>query len=272
MKGFDISYWQGKLSKANFVKAKLAGFDFVILRVGYNKELKADSTFEDNYKGAKAAGLIIGAYYYSTAKTVAQSKKEAEFCLKILNGRELSYPIFIDFEDPSQANLGKDLSKKICEAFCNVITKAGYSAGVYASYNYLTNKIAKIDDKYTVWLAQYPKATYKGRYELHQYSSTTAVPGIGNRIDVDTSILSSGKDPKTIYPTLPKRGYFQKGDKGVNVKRMQTALNKVGYSCGTADGIFGDRTLSGVKTFQYNNGLAVDGLFGKKSLKKLKEL
>lgn len=189
IKGIDISYWQGKISKANFQKALKAGWKFAIIRIGYNRTLRKDSVFENNYKNATAAGMKVGVYWYSTAITVDQAKAEAKYALKILDKRKLSYPIFIDFEDPSQANLGKKKSKDICEGFCKVIEKAGYKAGVYASYNYLTNKISPIDKKYYVWLAQYPKATYKGRYEMHQYSSTTKVEGIGEKVDADISTI-----------------------------------------------------------------------------------
>lgn len=277
MKGFDVSYWQGKLDRTNYVKANDAGYEFVIIRLGYNSDLNEDSTFETNYKAATKEGFTVGVYYYSTAKTEAQAKKEANFCLKKLNGRALQYPVFIDYEDKTQANLGRDKSKKICEAFCEIISAAGYAAGVYASYDFLTNRIAPINKKYALWLAQYPAATYKGRFELHQYSSSEKIPGIGNRIDADTSTLAPGSYPKQAakkaeWPTLPTRGYFRKGDRGVNVRRMQERLNERGYDCGAADGIFGDRTLKGVKTFQKKNGLTVDGLFGRQSLNKLKTL
>lgn len=204
LKGIDISYWQGKISKAGFQKAFKAGWKFTIIRIGYNRTLEKDSVFENNYKNALAAGMKVGVYYYSTALSVEQAKAEANYTLQLLKGRKLTYPVFIDFEDACQSNLGKDKSKKICEAFCAVIEKAGYPAGVYASYNFLTNKIAEINKKYYVWLAQYPKATYKGRYELHQYSSTTKVDGIGSKIDVDTSTLKGGTYPAKVTEETPK--------------------------------------------------------------------
>lgn len=75
------------------------------------------------------------------------------------------------------------------------------------------------------------------------------------------------------WPTLPKRGYFQKGDKGVNVGRMQaflkwydpTFLPKYGI-----DGDFGHETTTAVVMFQSREGLTPDGLFGKKSLARAK--
>lgn len=293
MKGFDVSYVQNGLSTADFSKAKAAGWSFVIIRLGtvLRGSLYTDAEFESKYTNAREAGLKVGIYFYSMAKSVLNAQAEATYVVKQLKGRTLDYPVFFDFEDPSQRNLDKDLSKKICEAFCSIVEKAGYQAGVYASYDWLTNRISPISSKYTIWLAQYPKATYKGRYEMHQYSSTTAVPGIGSRIDVNTTDLAPAAFPKKTtekpaskpkeepklaakisFPTLPKRGYFNKNDKGDEVKKLQTLLNKRGFNCGKVDGIYGAITMNAVKNFQKKNKLTSDGLFGKQSLTKLKAL
>ena len=195
LEGFDISYVQTGLKEANFKKAKAAGWDFVIIRVGtiLGGKLHKDSEFESKYKAARAAGLKVGVYWYSMATTTETAEKEAKFVLKILNSREIEYPVFYDIEDSRQRNLGKDKNKKICQTFCKAIEAAGYQAGVYASYDWLTNRIGAIDKRYAVWLAQYPKATYTGRYEMHQYTSTGKVAGIGQKIDCNTTTLKPVK-------------------------------------------------------------------------------
>lgn len=52
-------------------------------------------------------------------------------------------------------------------------------------------------------------------------------------------------------------------------KWIQKKLNSLGYNCGQADGIFGNNTLAGVKEFQKAKGLAVDGIIGKNTWRKL---
>lgn len=79
------------------------------------------------------------------------------------------------------------------------------------------------------------------------------------------------KTVKYSYPTLPSRGYFQTGDRGSSVKKLQTLLNKLKYNCGVADGIYGLKTVDGVKAFQKAIKLTVDGKFGAKSLTALKK-
>lgn len=71
-------------------------------------------------------------------------------------------------------------------------------------------------------------------------------------------------------PSKPKN-YLSKGDKGSDVKDMQTKLIACGYSCGKsgADGDFGSGTKTAVENFQRDHGLTVDGKFGTKSKAKL---
>lgn len=57
---------------------------------------------------------------------------------------------------------------------------------------------------------------------------------------------------------------------GGDVRDLQTRLNVNGYNVGYSDGIFGLKTLNGVKNFQLNKGLVTDGIVGSLTLAKLK--
>lgn len=59
------------------------------------------------------------------------------------------------------------------------------------------------------------------------------------------------------------------GTKGIDVKLLQDQLTKKGYELGKIDGDFGSKTYSAVKHFQADNNLAVDGIVGKQTAKKL---
>lgn len=85
-----------------------------------------------------------------------------------------------------------------------------------------------------------------------------------------TSIVSGNSS--TSIPTTPTntKNYLTVGDKGSDVKSLQTKLNKVGYKL-EVDGIYGDNTLKAVKSFQtkYKKELEVDGVAGKNTITKL---
>jgi len=52
------------------------------------------------------------------------------------------------------------------------------------------------------------------------------------------------------------------GMTGADVRELQTSLNYLGFSAGSADGIFGSRTRAAVVSFQQSRGLATDGIVG----------
>lgn len=60
-------------------------------------------------------------------------------------------------------------------------------------------------------------------------------------------------------------------DRGDRVQVLQSALIRLKYLSGKADGIFGSKTLSAVLLFQQENRLSADGLAGKKTLTALEK-
>lgn len=89
------------------------------------------------------------------------------------------------------------------------------------------------------------------------------------------TITGSGHNSSiTLYGIHQGNGSFRKDTATTHsqVKSMQRALTTVGYDTQGADGKFGDNTLAAVKDFQRENGLTVDGYFGKMSLNTLEEI
>ena len=191
VKGMDISAWQGNISVDNFRKAKDSGIKYVILRVGYtgssSKLPTLDKTFANNYKNAIAAGLPVGVYFYSLATTIALAKAEAEFVIKNLEGKKITYPVYIDVEDnATQGKVSKSTLATVCNTFCSTVAAAGYKPGVYASISWFNSRIGNITVPHTKWVAQYySKCEYKGVYDMWQYSSSEKVPGIADKVDVN---------------------------------------------------------------------------------------
>ncbi len=60
------------------------------------------------------------------------------------------------------------------------------------------------------------------------------------------------------------------GSQGEEVRKIQTALRDLGYFNSKIDGIYGTITKKAVERFQKDNGLKVDGIVGKNTLKALK--
>lgn len=81
---------------------------------------------------------------------------------------------------------------------------------------------------------------------------------------------------KSAMPKIPERGWFKKGDKGDEVKKLQKALNWANngriVDNLVIDGEVGPLTISAVSFFEEIHHLTIDGEFGAKCLSKLKAL
>jgi hypothetical protein len=81
-------------------------------------------------------------------------------------------------------------------------------------------------------------------------------------------VQTAGGTPQEAL-ALPERGSMGPGDRGRGVRRLQSALNELGYQAGEPDGIFGPRTLRALRRFQRDAGLRADGIAGAQTLQAL---
>ena len=207
MKGIDISEFQPNV---DYKKLKEQGIEFVIIRCGYGKnEYQKDTYFEKHYEGCKNAGLKLGAYLYSYANTVEGARKEAENCLRFINGKTFDLPIFYDVEDDTTATADKYTLTKMCDEFCKMIQNAGYKAGVYANLYWCENKLYINElEKYNIWVAQWNKtmdASFK--VDFWQYGKGH-VEGITGDVDLDESYSQVVENP---VENSYKIGIYQNG-------------------------------------------------------------
>ena len=63
-----------------------------------------------------------------------------------------------------------------------------------------------------------------------------------------------------------------RGSRGPEVTELQKRLNMLGYVVGPIDGIFGRQTEAGVRLFQKERGLKVDGIAGRQTIGLLKKM
>lgn len=187
--GIDVSKWQGNIDWAQASSA----VSFAIIRCGFrgsSGNIAVDPKFAQNIQGAKANGVRVGVYFYSIAMNEAQAVEEASLAVQqVSKYGGVSLPIYIDMEDSRQLSLSQAERDAIVMAFCRTVQNSGYSAGVYANKNWLTNHLSPSSyGGISIWVAQYnTQCTYKGRYDIWQYSSKGSIPGISGNVDLNTS-------------------------------------------------------------------------------------
>lgn len=192
--GIDISRHNGNIDW-NAVKA--SGVDYVIIRCGYRGSatgvLIEDENFKKNIRNATAAGLKVGIYVFSQAINEVEAVKEASLAVSLAKGYNLTYPIFIDTESSGGRADKIDVATRtaVVNAFCQTVASAGYQPGIYASKSWFETKLNMgAIGNYKIWLAQYSAApTYKGRYDMWQYTSKGKISGIKGNVDLNYSYL-----------------------------------------------------------------------------------
>lgn len=191
--GIDVSSYQGKI---NWEKVRQAGVEFVMIRVagrGYGSSgvLYSDDLAQANYEGARAAGLKVGAYFFSQALTVEEATEEADYILQLTEGWEMDMPIVFDWECEGENYRTYGLDPRTLtdctQAFCRRIEAAGRSAMIYFNPN-AHNKQFYIEELtgYGFWLAMYSdQMTYPYHVDMWQYTKTGRVPGIDGDVDIN---------------------------------------------------------------------------------------
>ena len=202
---YRLVFQQGAdLSKFNRnVDMKLAkknGMDFVILKAGsgYSGE---DPKFQQNYNNAKAAGLNVGAYWYSYAVNVEEAKEEAVRYMKILGKKQFEYPVYLDFEDPSQRKISKKTKTDMAIAFMSILEKNGFYTGLYSSGSWINNQFERERLKeYDIWIAHWHVTNpncYTPDYGMWQFTNKSKIKGVP-----DTG--EGGVDMNYSYKNYPK--------------------------------------------------------------------
>lgn len=194
MKGIDVSVYQGII---NWPAVKAAGIEFAIVRAGYGSSIsQKDRRFDQNMQGAIAAGVHVGAYWFSYAYTVAQARAEARVFMQALQpykGR-VSFPVCFDWEYDSDRYARQNgvtptraLITDMAIAFLGELEAGGWYAMNYLNQDYYKNKfdIPRMGP-YDSWLADYSGGP---NYPcgIQQTGSTGRVSGISGNVDTDTA-------------------------------------------------------------------------------------
>lgn len=193
-RGIDVSHYQGEI---DWQQVRDAGFTFVIIRVGgrgYGEEgkLYEDNSAQQNYAGAKAVGLKVGAYFFSQAISEIEAREEARYALSLVQDWELDLPLVYDWEfineEARTANMEESDKIRFTKAFCQIVENAGVQPMVYvapwASVDYMLAV-----EQYPIWLVLYSdQMTFKYHFDYWQYSCTGSVPGIEGDVDINLYI------------------------------------------------------------------------------------
>ena len=225
-RGVDLSYHN---KTVNFEKLAEEGVDFVILRVGYLKENRAekDEKFEEYYAAAKAAGLDVGAYIFTYVDNAEDLVALTKKLLPHLEGKTFEYPIYLDVEPNAESNiarLSEDVLMEMCYEYCELMVENKYYPGIYSGRNFILYNMnaEQLTARFELWGAHYYSANkeydvsthhpsendYANEYSMWQWSDLGLSDNLGSK-HVDLNVCY--KDYPTIIKEFGYNGHQKEG-------------------------------------------------------------
>ncbi|MBO4293196.1 MAG: LysM peptidoglycan-binding domain-containing protein [Clostridia bacterium] len=201
--GIDVSNWQRNI---NFSEVRNSGIQVVYIKASEGTTFK-DPYFEQNYANAKVNGLKVGFYHFLTATSVEAARKQADFFISVISGKQYDCKLAMDYE--KFFGEGKTEINEIALAFLQRVKQlTGEAVIVYSNLNNIKNTFG--DDvavEGDLWLAYYSNPdnlinlnTSWDTYIGIQYTSTGKVPGISGNVDKDRFskeiLVGSGNPPE----------------------------------------------------------------------------
>lgn len=190
--GVDVSKWQGEI---DWQKVKEAGIEFAFIRIGVrgyeSGKLSEDEYGQANLDGAAAAGLKVGAYFFSQALNIKEVDQEIAFMLEIIGDRQLDLPLVLDWEIPTADARTAKMDRRTLTGlqlhFISEMQTRGITPMVYFNWHqsenlYYLNEL----EEAPFWLALYQdRMTYPWKVEYWQYTDKGKVPGINGPVDIN---------------------------------------------------------------------------------------
>ncbi len=250
--GVDVWRKTAADTPIDWQKVKAAGITFALIRVGgrsygtdpENGGIYEDTKFDENIRGAIAAGIQVGVYFFSAAITETEALEEAQFVLdRIEPYREhITWPVAYDFEvfDIGRVKLCLEPPENPTEhqkellatqgrvtsytdvtdnaiAFMEYIIQAGYTPMLYTYRNTLWSRFETGRmGKYRIWMAQYvnelSSKRYGGPHAIWQCASNGQIDGITGPVDVNIAYddLYRCAEPYVQEPEWPVTMEFER--------------------------------------------------------------
>ncbi len=242
--GIDVSKWQGRV---DWKAVKKSGIDFAIIRIGYraeNGKIYKDEYADYNIQQADKAGLLVGVYFFSTAKNKTEALEEAKWTAEAIKYYSISYPVVYDCEgflrlDSRMYGITNSVRTENAVTFLDFVKSKGYDGMLYAAKNEIEASAywdtALIESSYKVWVAYYPTVTYpqieapqySGKFDMWQYTNMGKIDGVSGNTDMIVSYYiaeradakSNEKPPKATVP-VQKDGIYTEINEQVTAKEL----------------------------------------------------
>ena len=241
--GIDVSFWNAGI---DWPKVRAAGQRYVFAKATEG-DFYADPTFDDNWRGAKAAGLLRGAYHFfrSNVDAKKQANKFIDYVKSMNDEGEL--PPVLDLETHDGQSKERIISR--AKSWLDLVEAAfNRKPIIYSGQFFLQDHFSEPGGgppmwakDYPLWLAQYPNQYVPGmqpslprgwfKWTFWQYSERGRVNGVNANVDLnlfngtlEELYKFAGAQIVTEKPQVPQKHTVGAGDS------FESIANKYGVT------------------------------------------
>ncbi|MBP2001185.1 lysozyme [Paenibacillus shirakamiensis] len=187
--GIDVSHWQGTI---DWTKVKASGKSFVFIKATEGTSY-TDPQFVTYVKGARAAGLLVGAYHFTRASKPADVAAEVAYFLTTLNliggVASLDLPAVLDAET-KEAGTPVNITATIRAWVDEFKRRTGKLPFLYTYPSFIDAYLNASLGDVPLWYAYYSSTVPANKagwnaWEFMQYSSEGSVNGISGSVDMN---------------------------------------------------------------------------------------
>ncbi|MFC1878859.1 GH25 family lysozyme [Chloroflexota bacterium] len=191
--GIDVSHWQAQI---DWPAVRSAGKRYAFIKATEGTSF-VDLSFERNWREAKKAGLLVGAYHFF--RPLQDAKKQAEHFLKTVGREDGNLPPVLDMEVNDRLRAATYIQR--VEIWINEVeSQTGKKPIIYSGVSFLNSNFTIAAggpplwaQNHILWIANYlgPQATKPvmptgwKNWTFWQHSASGRVNGIQGNVDLN---------------------------------------------------------------------------------------
>ena len=187
--GIDVSKHNGNI---DFDQVRDDDYQFVFIKASEGMTYRNEA-FDRNYKGARAAGLKLGAYHFFRKNR--SGREQADNLLGVIKGKPLDLPLVIDLEDDwgNGAAVSRQTAVERVMEMINILTSKGYQVMIYTNFDGYNKYYKDMLADHDLWLCSFtsPDLLSHVSHRIQQFSHEGEVQGVKG--DVDLNVFRGSK-------------------------------------------------------------------------------
>ena len=181
--GIDVSKHNGNI---DFDQVRDDDYQFVFIKASEGKTYQ-DEAFGRNYRSARQAGLMVGAYHFFRKNRTGA--EQARNFLDAIKGRPLDLPLVIDLEDDwgNGATVSRDTALERVMEMIGFLNDKGYQVMIYTNLDGYNKYYKDLLSDHDLWLCSFtsPDLLPALPHRFQQFSHEGSVKGVDGDVDLN---------------------------------------------------------------------------------------